>query len=68
MSGNAAAMASSIEIAIFFIIDVSKSTFTVPHVSAPGIMAAMVQIVKVALVGIGLPLKGDIAVGIATHR
>ena len=31
-------------------------------------MAAMVQIVKVALVGIGLPLKRDIAVGIATHR
>ena len=30
-------------------------------------MAAMVQIVQVALVGIGLALKRDIAVGIASH-
>ena len=30
-------------------------------------MAAMLQVIQVTLVGIGLPLKGDVAISIATH-
>lgn len=42
-------------------------TCTASHVTAPGKMAAMVQIVEITLVGIGLTFKRDIAVGIAAH-
>ena len=37
------------------------------HIVSPSIQGAMFQIVKVALIGIGLTLKRDVAVGIASH-
>ena len=42
-------------------------TCTALHITAPGIVGAMVQVVEITLVGIGLALKRDIAVGIAAH-
>ena len=67
MSGNAATMARSIETTVFFIINGLKMTCTALHITAPGIVGAMVQVVEITLVGIGLALKRDIAVGIAAH-
>lgn len=40
---------------------------TAAHVVDPGIMGAVGQIVQVALVTMGLALKRDVAVSIATH-
>ena len=37
------------------------------HVVAPSIMAAMLQVIQIALVGIGFALKGDVAISIAPH-
>ena len=40
---------------------------TALHIMAPGIVAAMAQIIDIALIGIGLPLKRDVTVGIPAH-
>ena len=41
---------------------------TTLHVMTPRIERSPLQIMQIALVGIGLTLKRDIAVGIAAHR
>ena len=38
------------------------------HIATPGEMRAGLQVIHIALVGIGLTLKRDIPVGIAAHR
>ena len=35
---------------------------------APGVVTAFLQIVEIALVGVCLTLKRDVAIGITTHR
>jgi hypothetical protein len=41
--------------------------FWATHVVPPGIHGAMAQIIHVSLIGIGLALKRDVSIGIATH-
>ena len=42
--------------------------FWLLHVPAPRVVTAVLQVIRVALVGIGLALKRDIEVGVAAHR
>ena len=54
----------------FFIMMIDNDllvTVTTLHVVAPGKRAARAQVVEIALVGIGLALKRDVAIGIATQ-
>lgn len=37
------------------------------HVMPPGIQRTIAQVIQIALIGIGLPFKRDIAIGISTH-
>ena len=37
------------------------------HVEAPCIMGTMAEVIKIALVDVGLALKRDIAIGISSH-
>lgn len=39
-----------------------------PHVTSPSEQPPRLQVVKIALVGIGLTLKRNVAIGISTHR
>ena len=41
---------------------------TALHVMTPRVVGTRLQVVQIALIGIGLAFKRDIAVGIATHR
>ena len=39
-----------------------------PGVAQPGIGASRPQVIQIALVGIGLPFKRDVMVGVAAHE